>query len=95
VQARTLNLPDALKLSITLGKYVRELPNLDGNVSDFLDSLFDKFSPEDFKEIIELLSGEKLKSDVNGTVLLRVFYEGLEKNKLLKLLSTSKEIGFI
>ena len=93
MQSKILNLPDVLKLSIILGKYITEIPK--GNVSDFFDSLFDKFTPEDFSNIMYLITGEKLRPDITGNEVIKIFYEGLTKNKISTLLQTSKEIGFI
>ena len=95
MQTRILNLPQALKLSMILGKYIQEFPKPESNVSDFLDSIFEKLTPEDFKECIELFTGNKLKSELDGDALLTVFFEGIRNNKIVTLLQTSKEIGFI
>lgn len=95
MQTRILNLPDALKLSTILGKYIQKSPNPNGNVTDFLDSIFEKLTPEDFKFCIELFVDSKLKSDISGDELLTTFFEGMQKNKIITLLQSSKEIGFI
>lgn len=92
MQTRILNLPDALKLSTILGKYISKIP--EGNVSDFFDSLFEKLSPIEFKECIEIFTGEPLKNS-DGQALVAVFFDGMQKNKIMTLIQTSKEIGFI
>ena len=93
MQTRVLNLPDALKLSLILGKYITKIP--EGNISEFFDSLFERFTPEDFSQIMYLLTGEKLKQGVTGIEIITIFYEGLQKNKIMTLMQTSKEMGFI
>lgn len=93
MESKILNLPEALNLSIILGKYITKIP--EGNISDFFDSLFEKFTPEDFSKIMYLLTGKKLEPDLGGIEIIKIFYEGLLNNKISSLMETSKEIGFI
>lgn len=94
MQTKILNLPDALSLSLILSKYITKLPDKDGNVIDFYDSIFQKITPVDFKQSIEILTGEKLTKEISGDTLLKVFDEGLSKNKFLTLMHSIREIGF-
>lgn len=94
MQTKILNFQDALSLSIILGKYITKLPDKDSNVIDFYDSIFQKITPVDFKQSIEILTGEKLTKEFSGDTLLKVFDEGLSKNKFLTLMHSIREIGF-
>lgn len=94
--SKILNLPDALKLATVLGKYIQEFPNPDTTtVLDLLDSVFQKITPEDFKTCIELFTGKPLDTETSGNDLLKIFSDGIERNKVITLLMTSKEIGII
>ena len=97
MEARLLNLPDALNLASLLSKYVDTVsitPEL--SALDFIGSIVDKIEPIDYLNILKLFTDEPLvkleKSD--GVNLLKLLFSGLEKNRILSLLDAHKNLGF-
>lgn len=96
MESKILNLPDALKLALMLGKYVKELPNPDSTtVIDFFSPIFENMKPEDFNYCFETVVGKKLSESMTGVEILNSILGGMERNKILSLFMTTKEIGFI
>ena len=97
MEAKVLNFPDAMKLAQILGKYIDTESIKDKPLLDFLDDLLNKLHPLDYLETLKLITQKSPKelSELNGNALLSTLYSGLEKNKILSLLDTSKMIGFV
>jgi hypothetical protein len=96
MDAKLLNLPDAMKLASILSKYIDTVSfNPEQGALDFVGDLLDKIEPMDYMNCIRLLLEEPQKiSHLSGDELLTLLFHGLEKNKIFSLLDAYKNIGF-
>jgi hypothetical protein len=96
MDAKTLNLQDALRLASIISKYLdvdKISPQADP--IDVIGEIVNKISPEEYLVCVSLMtkmSIEKIKQEISLNVL-SVFIEGLKSNKIITLLDFAKSLG--
>lgn len=89
MEYNVLGFPDAMKLAEIIHKYIVDGPQTE----KFVEQLLQEISPEDFANVLYLLSPKNDISKMSGKEAYAVMQEGLEINKLSSLLHTYTEFG--
>ena len=94
MEAKLLNLPEALKLASLVVKYIEPGESPQESL-DFVSSLLDKIDPMEYLSCIRLLCPFEISGQEGGQFFLDVFFSGLEKNKIITLIDTYRRMGFV
>lgn len=92
LQAKKLNLFDALRLAAVLAKYI-DTKDIEADPLDFISALLNKLTPLDYLHSVELLTGEEAVEAYPSIEIITAFVEGLKSNQIVSLISFSKSLG--
>lgn len=95
MDARPLNLQDAFRLASLISQYVDvEQISPRQNAVDFISSLVEKISPQEYLLCVALLTqtDEETIKKYNSFEILHAFVEGLKLNQIVSLLHFYKSL---
>ena len=86
MESKILNFPEAMKLASILSKYIDVDGLIGKTVFEVNEMLLSKILPLDYLLIIQILTREKVKVEIDGNTLLNIVSSGLVKNRIQDLL---------
>ena len=97
MKVRTLGLADAIELASILAPYVNvKSIRPDSDALEFIAGIVEKVSPQEYLRCVCIMT-KKTEEDVKKedySVILASFIAGLQRNRIISLLSFYKSLGF-